>query len=198
MDITYKDFIGTYTNVYPEGYCQYLIDQFERLLKDGAGINRQQGENAPKHRKDDVSLDLNLSHHSIEWFNARNPRDIFFDGLQVCYESYVNEYSILKQNKIHGTAFKMQRTSPGGGYHIWHEEQGPRDNASRVLVYMLYLNTFAPEQAGETEFLYQKTRILPQENTMIIWPAAYTHAHRGNVVHGTEYKYVVTGWFFYE
>lgn len=198
MDVTYKDFIGTYTNVYPEGYCQHLIDQFERLIENGSGRNRRQLENTPKHKKDDLALDLNLSHHNVEWFNGQNPRKIFFDGLQECYESYVAEYSILEQNSIHCTAFKMQRTSPGGGYHIWHEEQGPQESASRVLVYTLYLNSLAPEQAGETEFLYQRTRISPQENTMLIWPAAYTHTHRGNVVYGTDYKYVVTGWFHYE
>jgi hypothetical protein len=63
---------------------------------------------------------------------------------------------------------------------------------------MLYLNTLPVESAGETEFLYQKLRIPPQENTMILWPAAYTHAHRGNTVFGVESKYIVTGWFYFE
>jgi hypothetical protein len=93
---------------------------------------------------------------------------------------------------------KMQRTSPGGGYHVWHGEQGNNARAERVLVYMLYLNTLEPDAAGETEFLYQQKRLRPQENTMILWPAAYTHAHRGNVVHGDKDKYIVTGWFYYE
>jgi len=93
---------------------------------------------------------------------------------------------------------KMQRTSPGGGYHVWHGEQGNNRSAERVLVYMLYLNTMKPEEAGETEFLYQQTRLRPQENTMILWPAAYTHAHRGNTVFGDNCKYIVTGWFYYD
>ena len=59
---------------------------------------------------------------------------------------------------------------------------------------MLYLNSLEPDNAGETEFLYQQKRIAPKENTMIIWPAAYTHTHRGNPVHNA-YKYVITGWF---
>jgi hypothetical protein len=63
---------------------------------------------------------------------------------------------------------------------------------------MLYLNSLAPEEAGETEFLYQQTRLRPQQNQMIVWPAAYTHAHRGNVVHGENCKYIVTGWFYYD
>jgi hypothetical protein len=93
---------------------------------------------------------------------------------------------------------KMQRTGPGGGYHVWHAEQGPGTNASRVVAYMLYLNTLSPEEGAETEFLYQKKRLNPVENTMVLWPAAYTHAHRGNPVLGETHKYIVTGWFYYD
>jgi hypothetical protein len=73
----------------------------------------------------------------------------------------------------------MQRTGPGGGYHVWHGEQGPGTHANRAVVYMLYLNDLDGE-GGETEFLYQKMRVKPEENLMLVWPASYTHAHRGN------------------
>ena len=93
---------------------------------------------------------------------------------------------------------KMQRTGPGGGYHIWHAEQGPAEHASRVVVYMLYLNSIFPQDGAETEFLYQKKRVNPTENTMLLWPASYTHSHRGNAVLGETHKYIVTGWFYYD
>jgi hypothetical protein len=105
---------------------------------------------------------------------------------------------VLKEGKIIGTAMKMQRTPPGGGYHVWHGEQGNGSHAERVLAYMLYLNDLGEADGGETEFLYQRTRIRPQENTMVVWPAAFTHAHRGNTVLGEQNKYIVTGWFYYE
>lgn len=93
---------------------------------------------------------------------------------------------------------KMQKTTSGGGYHIWHAEQGDGPHANRGLVYSLYLNTLPEGANGETEFLYQQKRIPPKENTMIIWPAGFTHAHRGNPVYGDAAKYIVTGWFYYE
>ena len=93
---------------------------------------------------------------------------------------------------------KMQRTDAGGGYHIWHAEQGGGSHANRVLVYMLYLNTLPEGGNGETEFLYQQQRIKTEENLTLIWPAAYTHAHRGNAVFGEQSKYIVTGWFYYD
>ena len=63
--------------------------------------------------------------------------------------------------------------------------------------YMLYLNDLDGE-GGETEFLYQKMRVKPEENLMLVWPASYTHAHRGNPVLGETHKYIVTGWFYYD
>jgi hypothetical protein len=63
---------------------------------------------------------------------------------------------------------------------------------------MLYLNTLTAEEAGETEFLYQQRRLRPEENTMVIWPATFTHTHRGNAVFGERSKYIVTGWFYYD
>jgi hypothetical protein len=198
MKAEYKDFIGIYSDVYPEGYCQHLINEFERLIESGAGFNRQQYEGMPKHKKNDTHIELNLGAHTVAAFNKTPAVRMFFDGLQICYDSYTEEFSGLKDAKITGTAMKMQRTDPGGGYHVWHCEQGNNGNAERVLVYMLYLNTLADEEAGETEFLYQQRRLKPTKNTMVLWPAAFTHAHRGNTVFGQRSKYIVTGWFYYE
>jgi hypothetical protein len=198
MNIEHKDFIGIYKGVYPEGYCQHLINEFERLVESGAGNNRQKGEGVSKHRKNDMQLGLNFGVHSAAPFNDQSAERMFFNGLQQCYDTYTEEFSVLKDGKIHGTAMKMQRTAPGGGYHVWHGEQGNGAHAERVLVYMLYLNDLGEADGGETEFLYQRTRIHPEENTMVVWPAAFTHAHRGNTVLGDQSKYIVTGWFYYE
>jgi hypothetical protein len=198
MNAEYKDFIAVYRDVYPDGYCQHLIKEFDRLVGSGAGVNRQRGEGAPKHRKNDMQLELNFGVHTVAWFNEQPASKVFFDGLQCCYDAYTEQFSILKDGKITGTAMKMQRTDPGGGYHVWHGEQGNGVHAERVLVYMLYLNTLTAEEAGETEFLYQQRRLQPTENTMVLWPATFTHAHRGNTVFGERSKYIVTGWFYYE
>jgi hypothetical protein len=199
MITEYTEHIALYKDVYPEGYCQHLISEFDRLESGGAGSNRQQSEDALRHVKDDHQLFIELRNHSLRPFGEHNACDFFFDGLQRCYNEYTNKYSVLKNNgNIRATAMKMQRTASGGGYHIWHGEQGPGTSVARVLTYMLYLNTIGPEDGAETEFLYQKKRFNPVENTMVLWPAAYTHAHRGNPVLGAQAKYIVTGWFYYD
>jgi len=199
MNVEYKDFIGFYYDLFPKGYCQHLINEFERLDSLGAGTNRQDGEGARKHVKDDKNMFMTIAAHAPDPFNNINSVDLFFNKLQKCYDEYSNNYSVLKDSgSIRGTTMKVQRTSPGGGYHVWHAEQGSGANANRAIAYMVYLNTLADSEYGETEFLYQQLRVRPQENLMLFWPAAYTHAHRGNPVYGQNSKYVATGWFFYD
>jgi hypothetical protein len=53
------------------------------------------------------------------------------------------------------------------------------------------LNTV--EQGGETEWLYQGVRIPATQGTLVVWPAGYTHAHRGNPPLSGE-KFLLTGW----
>lgn len=198
MNIDYKDFIGVFSDVYQDGFCKHLIDEFDRNETLGVGVDRKNSEGAPKHIKNDYQISSNGKNINFEPFNGANTVNMFFDGLQRCFEAYSEEYSTLKNIDIRCNNMKMQKTSSGGGYHVWHGEQGNGDQAHRGLVYMLYLNTFPPEANGETEFLHQQRRINPVENTMLLWPAAFTHAHRGNPVYGDHTKYIVTGWFYHE
>ena len=162
------------------------------------GVDRQKGEGALKHVKNDYQICSNGKNVNFDEFNGQSTIDVFFSGLQECFKEYTNEFSCLQNTDIRCNNMKMQKTSTGGGYHVWHGEQGNGDQARRGLVYTLYLNSLPSEANGETEFLYQQRRINPVENTMILWPAAFTHAHRGNPVYGDHTKYIVTGWFYHE
>lgn len=200
MNVDYKDFIGVFSGVYPEGFCEHLIAEFERLQALGIGGDRQTGEriSAPKYMKNDYFFSSNGKNIEFSSFEGQDTHQLFFKGLQDCFASYCDEFSTLKSVDIRCNNMKLQKTSKGGGYHVWHFEQGNNAEASRGLVYMLYLNTLPAEANGETEFLYQQRRINPVENTMLVWPAAFTHTHRGNAVYGDNFKYVVTGWFLHE
>ena len=195
---SYTDFIGIYHNVYPEGFCNHLVEEFERHQGLGAGTDRQSSEKVKKHLKDDYQIYCNGKNFDFNTFRGNNPRNVFFDGLQNCFSKYSEEFSVLQGDRINANVMKMQKTGSGGGYHVWHGEQGYGLFANRGLVYSLYLNTLPEGSNGETEYLYQQLRIPPVENTMVIWPAAFTHAHRGNPVYGDAFKYIVTGWFVYE
>jgi prolyl 4-hydroxylase len=95
-------------------------------------------------------------------------------------------------------SINVQKYDPNGGYFVWHSERtsGAEPAVYRHLVFMTYLNTV--EDQGETEFFYQQTKVKPQKGLTLIWPADWTHTHRG-LTSPSETKYIATGWFsFYK
>ena len=54
---------------------------------------------------------------------------------------------------------------------------------------MTYLDS--QDEGGETEFLYYDISVKPIKGLTLIWPAEWSHTHRGNVVKTD--KYIVTG-----
>ncbi len=60
---------------------------------------------------------------------------------------------------------------------------------------MTYLNDV--EDGGGTEFYHQNLIVKPRKGKTLIWPADWTHTHRG-VTSPTQEKYVITGWFNYQ
>lgn len=83
-----------------------------------------------------------------------------------------------------------------GGYHHWHSEIYPEADAlERVLLFQYYLNDVA--EGGETEFLYQGRRIVPQAGRLIIAPAGFTHTHKGHVPLSGD-KLIATSWVLFQ
>lgn len=188
MDIS-DDFIGVFPNAVPPEICGKIIDRFEAAHKTGFTMLR----NAPRQEKDD-----------LQFFSFEAPIDQTVDTetfaaamkiLQECYVQYSNKFSVALADasaQHHAYQMKLQKTEPSQGYHIWHYEQSNRQMGSRLLVWTMYLNTI--EEGGETEFLYQKRRVKPEQGTICIFPAAFTHTHRGNPpLSGS--KYIATGWY---
>ena len=198
MKVEYKDFIGIYTDVFEEGFCEHLIKQFEVAETQGILTSRKEWEGTETNRKNDFSFAFHGEEveTAIE-FNGMNPIRLFYMGLDSCLQDYMDRYSELRNHPLNTHSMKFQKTTDGGGYHVWHCERNVEPTINnRVLTYMLYLNTLPPESNGETEFLYQKERIRPVKNTILIWPADFTHVHRGNPVYNNT-KYIVTGWLKY-
>lgn len=89
--------------------------------------------------------------------------------------------------------FNLQHYHPGHHYSAWHcENNGESQFNKRHLAFMTYLNTV--ETGGETEFLYQNTKVKPEKGLTLLWPAYFTHTHRG-IPAPAEDKYIITGWF---
>ena len=116
----------------------------------------------------------------------------FWDKLGPCIDVYIAKFGeAWPCKKYDSHDLKAQKIQPGGGYHVWHSEW-TTGNTSRVLAWMVYLNDM-PQGEGETEFLYQGLRVQPKAGRILMWPAGFTHTHRGNPVYSHD-KYQITGW----
>ena len=116
---------------------------------------------------------------------------MLFPGFKPCVTEYLESISILRSKKFLLHDLKLKKIPAGGGFHNWHYENGSLSVATRQFVVQLYLND--DFDGGETEFLYQQRREESIAGDIIIFPASYTHTHRGNPPLGGD-KYIATSW----
>ena len=187
----FRNFIGIYENAFTKKECENTIKLFENYHKTGYTYSRIVAESSSiLNTKDDTALDINPS-IELDWdpafINSFHSR--FYDYI---YPIYNIQYPILQSLVKHRSKYiRIQKTAPTQGYHIWHCEHGGDYAKDRILSWILYLNDV--EEGGETEFLYQSLRFKPKSGTFILFPAHFTHTHRGNPpLSGV--KYIATGW----
>ena len=177
------ELIRRYTGAFSPEECQKLmsyIDDFENsnlLIYDTDNL----------HQKDDKTI--NISNYSFPAYSQLST-DIL-SKFKPCVDEYIQSVSVLKDYRFLLYDVKVKKIPIGGGFHSWHFEDGSISYCQRKFVVQLYLNDNF--QGGETEFLYQNRREIPKQGDVLIFPAGFTHTHRGNPpIGGT--KYIVTSW----
>lgn len=185
------DFIEVYENAFSDDYCQSVITYFDNIQDSNLLLSRQEHDKVGKLKKEDLAVFL-TGEKTIRLDGTKHLLSDFLSGFWECYNKYANKYEILNDLDRHTVReHKVQKTEIGQGYHIWHCENGGTLTSRRILVWTLYLNDV--EEGGETEFLYQHKRVKPKTGTLVIWPAGFTHVHRGNPPLSNT-KYIATGW----
>jgi len=186
------DGIAVFDGFFAKSLCKNIIDRFKSFEEIGFAEERQKKHDISKIKASDKVAHLGYGEfllqpeiriHSTEFLN------IFWECCYKPYQQIFFELENYAQHKIYH--MKIQKTSPSQGYHVWHSEHGIREHSNRILVFSLYLNDV--EEGGETEFLYQKRRVAAKEGRLALWPAAFTHLHRGNPPLSGD-KYILTGW----
>ena len=200
----FDDFIGVWENFVPSSLCNDLITFFQTWQQQALITNSQRDMPLTNPYEGDPNAMRGNSQFEKRTL-GRNDLGCMIDSLNGVLSAQVNQYlqstlnhyclsyDSLGSVPLTSWHVKMQMTPEGGGYHVFHHEDGSYNESQRTAVWMIYLNE--DFEGGETEFFYQKRRIKPTTGTVVIWPAGYTHTHRGNLVlKGT--KYIVTGWFY--
>jgi hypothetical protein len=193
--------IRVYENAFPDDFCDLAIKAWETLTKTDEEKGSHDWSNVGFRRDKAVFMD--------EWEKDTSEKDVtirteiatsFFEMLQPYIDEYLKDVGVYDEVYCTPHNIKVQKYdhTKGGGYYQFHSEQNG-DNATylrRLLNYLVYLND-VPDGEGETEFLNQGLRNQPKKGNLVIFPAFFTHIHRGNPVYTTD-KYIATGWMLWD
>lgn len=194
------DHIGVFPNAVPDDLCDAIIESFhaweEKRYEPGQELTFGDGEKQFGPMGAAGRKDVQFYLEAVD-----SPLTMQLNSfIGKCFEEYATVYTglVQEQDPVSSWTCKVQKTSAGGGYHVWHCENGVFIYRDRVLTWMIYLNDVPVENGGATEFLYQKVALQPKKGTVVLWPATYTHMHRGGFLTGDIDKYIATGWFLRE
>ena len=110
--------------------------------------------------------------------------------------NYKKRYPLIEDSLTHWKyerLCQLMRYEPDKYYDEIHCENDcyNRPSVERVFGWMIYLNDI--RRGGGTEFIHQRFTAKPRAGDFYIWPAGWTHMHRG-VNAPKEVKYIITGW----
>lgn len=170
--------------------CDELIKGFKKTRRLGLTHAGLSAKGVDKSWKDSEDASLTCLPYDVYASTVRAYREHVMHSLQ----SYLAEFAVLSEVTSRLGFLEppqIQYYRPGGGFYGAHFESSGMDLAHRVLAFQSFLNDI--EDGGGTYFLYQDHTVPPMKGKTVIWPAGFTHAHRGEVAPNEE-KYVITGW----
>lgn len=124
--------------------------------------------------------------------------DAYFTALGAFAMDYMERFPHLKTHTRScsiNESPNIQHYPPAGGFFEEHYENAGPSVSRRVLTFQTYLNDI--EEGGGTHFVYQNFTAAPARGKTVLWPAGFTHVHRGEVA-PREDKYIITGWWSYD
>ena len=185
-------FIGSWM-MEPISICDDLITYFETnqnkqkkgTVAGGADVNKKN------------SIDITILPKEIELPENEVLRK-YINNLFSCYTDYVTQWPFLKgfATNVNIPAFNLQRYQQGQHFQGLHTERAGLSTLHRVFAWMTYLNDVELEDGGSTFFSHYDLDVQPQKGLTLIWPAEWTHAHKGTLMKKNS-KYIITGWMHF-
>lgn len=182
-----NNFIGCW-DIHNEELFINIINYFNQNNKNHMGGVTGSGLEDFNAKK---SIDLAVRPTEINKKENKFLKD-YFTNLNSCFKDYCKDWIFLERmyNSFNIGVFNIQKYEKGGHFKAWHCERSNLNHSPRIFAWMTYLNTV--EQGGTTDFLHYDISIRPKIGRTLIWPAEWTHAHRGSEVFSD--KYIITGW----
>jgi len=162
-----ENFVLTVDNVFSEIECNSIIEKF---------------------KKENLILSNNQNYY---YFNIENKNDLpYIEKLYSVLNQYKNKYpeinltsSFWDLNHLRLKCFKN-----GNSFSNWHSEHS-FTASHRVLSLQIYLT----EHNCGTEFYNNKT-VLSKIGRVCIFPAYFTHTHRGQSCPENKDRYIITSY----
>ena len=185
-------FIGSWT-MNPLSICDELIAYFELNKSKQKKGEAGSGINLDTKNSTDITIqpkDINLPGNEVF--------EKYFHHLFSCYQEYVIEWPFLVTfpENLHIGSFNIQRYKSGQHFQKIHTERSGLTSLHRVFAWMTYLNDVDIKDGGSTFFSHYGLEIQPRKGLTLIWPAEWTHAHKGNLLKADN-KYIITGWMHF-
>ena len=182
----FESFIGGW--YISESICDELVSYFKnnksQHIKGALGSNNQYTDSS---RKKSIDICMNS-----DFFIERFPN--YLSEFKECLELYKKKYIYSDKSVYNYGLFSpvnIQYYKKNWGFKNWHKENdGDPKVITRHLVFMTYLNDV---DDGGTDFLYQKLTTPAIKGLTLIWPAGWTHTHKGQISK-TKEKYILTSW----
>ena len=186
------NFIGSWIMNSPS-ICDELITYFESN-KNKQNIGTTVGG---KNTEIKNSVDMKILPKDIK-LPGNEVFEKYLHNLFSCYQDYVKEWPFLTTfpDNLQVGSFNMQRYQSGQHFQQVHTERSSLETLHRVFAWMTYLNDVEKEEGGSTFFSHYDLEIQPRKGLTLIWPAEWTHAHKGNLLK-TDSKYIITGWMHF-
>ena len=117
----------------------------------------------------------------------------YFNSLAGCLRDYGEQWPLIRDSikSIDISSLNLGKYEKGENFDIMHCERS-FETMDRELAFMTYLSEDI--EGGSTCFSHYDIEITPKKGQTLIWPAIWTHVHKGNIVKGGS-KYIKTGWF---
>ena len=181
------DFLEIYDDDYTYAGCDEIIKFFDQTY-----TSTPAGLKAFNRNRQKICSTITLN-FGEDW----KINDLVYAFVKVAIRKYREKYDYLDRiDKISQwrmcPSYNIQRYDgkEEGFFSLHNETSG--SYPYRMLAWMIYLNN----ALCGTHFPYQKKTVTPKTGRTVIWPAAWTHPHRG-VTPNEGLKYIATGWFYH-
>ncbi len=181
------NFIECYPHVLSHDQCNHIINTFEHDRRQVEGtVGGGLVNHAIKH-----STDVHAAFSKTTYDEYNNIiRPAVIGGLQLYCGTY--DYLVELAPWSIQDEYNIQKYTHGQGFGKLHCEKQAL-HPDRTHAWMIYLN----DAESGTQFPYQKLTTTPKTGDLWIWPAYWTHVHRG-VTPNKGRKFIATGWCVFD